>query len=89
MDWLPLVFTANILKLCYMVFCISGIQEEIEQKIKDEKMRIALEKMKLANVKKVCVCVCVFKHVCVNVCMCIARLTYSDSCHIVHTLRLQ
>ena len=33
---------------------VSGIQEEVEQKIKDEKLRIALEKMKLANVKKVC-----------------------------------
>ena len=73
MDWLPLVFTANILKLCYMVFCISGIQEEIEQKIKDEKMRIALEKMKLANVKKVCVCVRVHACVCmcVDVCVCV------------------
>ena len=56
-----------------MVFCISGIQEEIEQKIKDEKMRIALEKMKLANVKKVCVCVCVrvCMHVSVFVCVCV------------------
>ena len=53
-----------------MVFCISGIQEEIEQKIKDEKMRIALEKMKLANVKKVCVCMFVRVYVCVCMCVC-------------------
>jgi len=32
-------------------------------------MRIALEKMKLANVKKVCVCVCVCVCACVRVCM--------------------
>ena len=30
-----------------------SIQAEIQQKLKDEKLRIALEKMKLANVKKV------------------------------------
>lgn len=44
------------LLMFYVLSClhVSGIQEEIQQKIKDEKMRIALEKMKLANVKKVC-----------------------------------
>lgn len=36
-----------------MTTCIFAAQEEIQQKIKDEKLRIALEKMKLANVKKV------------------------------------
>ena len=34
-----------------MVTC--AFQTEIQQKLKDEKLRIALEKMKLANVKKV------------------------------------
>ena len=67
-----------------MVFCISGIQEEIEQKIKDEKMRIALEKMKLANVKKVCVLVCmrtsVFVCVCVCVCMCVHGCVCKHMC---------
>jgi len=39
-----------------MVTC--SFQTEIQQKLKDEKMRIALEKMKLANVKKVDIPLC-------------------------------